>query len=804
MIPSSSAKRDNSDSPSPGRQETSPGFRHPQPDRSSSTTSSAHPSKRRRVALACSTCRNRKSRCDGSRPKCSLCSELGCDCVYQQVGSSSNLTVGKDYVAQLEHRIESIEEFIRPLRQARAANEPDKAYSVQNGASYTPDDTSHCTRESDSVAHVTSQSVNPNAGEMGEVDVSENSIDGMGAIKFTDEEDCGFFGPSSNIAFMRHISRAIARGNTRNPYGPALSPYDRFGGGMMSVSRAQPTTDNLGRRRSGNAAEGVNIYALPPEARTWNLIRKYFLKTGQLLPFIHEQSFCETYFQMKRDNFTKVRRTWLGLLNIILAIATSLSTEGDLPAEKRIEESDIYYQRANGLCDRESRRNTSLEMVQYLLILGQYLQGTQKSVQAWTTHGLAVIAAFQLGLHSPDANQGFSSLEREIRKRTWFGCIMLDRTLSMTFGRPCMIPESYVKLGMPVKDMQMLGPTLQIEPGPQRDAYFFTAAIKLYVVMYNVIDKCYGQNLGFEHAPTTVHVVSQVLEGEHQLEEWRIQLLPTLGLKISHKPFTPEDAERMDPNNVIAERFNIVLLLRYHNLRILLHRKFLEKFLDAYGASDSGNEEKKLLQQVGISSVHNCVESAIMIISTVHTLASSPGWKRELLGAWNYSLYYTFNAGLVIFGALLVSSKESIHDPSQWSVVDRARPYLDIAVDALKRLDSGNRVIERCVEYLSQISVVLMALTSNGPIPNTSSGMYPPSYGPNLGATPTSQSMSNMPGRYNFNNQSPVGVDLGEFMIDSDLDFLGKLFDLNRNVVDAHGLDGAEPTDAQRGSFSVG
>lgn len=82
--------------------------------------------------------------------------------------------------------------------------------------------------------------------------------------------------------------------------------------------------------------------------------------------------------------------------------------------------------------------------------------------------------------------------------------------------------------------------------------------------------------------------------------------------------------------------------------------------------------------------------------------------------------------------------------------------------------------------------------------------MYPPSYGPNLGATPTSQSMSNMPGRYNFNNQSPVGVDLGEFMIDSDLDFLGKLFDLNRNVVDGHGLDSAEPTDAQRGSFNVG
>lgn len=94
----------------------------------------------------------------------------------------------------MEHRIESIEEFIRPLRQARAAGEPDKAYPVHNGAAYTPDDENHSTRDGESVAHVTSQSVNPNAGEMGEVDASENSIDGMGAIKFTDEEDCGFFG----------------------------------------------------------------------------------------------------------------------------------------------------------------------------------------------------------------------------------------------------------------------------------------------------------------------------------------------------------------------------------------------------------------------------------------------------------------------------------------------------------------------------------------------------------------------------------------------------------------------------------
>jgi hypothetical protein len=76
---------------------------------------------------------------------------------------------------------------------------------------------------------------------------------------------------------------------------------------------------------------------------------------------------------MKRENFKKVRRTWLGLLNIVLAITASLSAENDIPAELRIRDSDIYYQRANGLCDRESKRNASLEMGMWKIINGIYL-----------------------------------------------------------------------------------------------------------------------------------------------------------------------------------------------------------------------------------------------------------------------------------------------------------------------------------------------------------------------------------------------------------------------------------------------
>ncbi|KAJ6164235.1 hypothetical protein N7470_002907 [Penicillium chermesinum] len=47
----------------------------------------------------------------------------------------------------------------------------------------------------------------------------------------------------------------------------------------------------------------------------------------------------------------------------------------------------------------------SLEGLQFLVMIGQYLHGTQKSVQAWTIHGLAARAALQLGLHSRHASQ---------------------------------------------------------------------------------------------------------------------------------------------------------------------------------------------------------------------------------------------------------------------------------------------------------------------------------------------------------------------------------------------------------------
>lgn len=160
--------------------------------------------------------------------------------------------------------------------------------------------------------------------------------------------------------------------------------------------------------------------------------------------------------------------------------------------------------------------------------------------------------------------------------------------------------------------------------------------------MYHIIDTCYGQNLGLEEVAEDSEVLSLVLAEERRLDALRTQILHELPLRIYDSPLQPRDVEGLRMENLIVERFNIVISLRYHNVRILLHRPILEKILDAYAKSHSPDtSEKSILHQMGVRNIEACVDSAKIIVSSVHNVVLSTGWRRDLLGAWNYSLFYS-------------------------------------------------------------------------------------------------------------------------------------------------------------------
>jgi hypothetical protein len=135
----------------------------------------------------------------------------------------------------------------------------------------------------------------------------------------------------------------------------------QLSGGVMSVSRPGSPAGRASSHQNGHQRVNVNIYALPKESRTRELLNHYFSTTGLLFPYLHEQTFWDTYEFMRRNQFTKVRRTWLGLLNIVLALATSTRVTNDTNAGRRVQESDVYYQRALGICENQILRASSLE-----------------------------------------------------------------------------------------------------------------------------------------------------------------------------------------------------------------------------------------------------------------------------------------------------------------------------------------------------------------------------------------------------------------------------------------------------------
>lgn len=61
-------------------------------DDTMSVSTSSRPTKRKRVALACDNCRERKIKCDGSKPICSPCNKRGeppGQCVYTVIAGAA-------------------------------------------------------------------------------------------------------------------------------------------------------------------------------------------------------------------------------------------------------------------------------------------------------------------------------------------------------------------------------------------------------------------------------------------------------------------------------------------------------------------------------------------------------------------------------------------------------------------------------------------------------------------------------------------------------------------------------------------
>ncbi|KAL5119955.1 hypothetical protein ACEQ8H_002053 [Pleosporales sp. CAS-2024a] len=163
------------------------------------------------------------------------------------------------------------------------------------------------------------------------------------------------------------------------------------------------------------------------------LMDAYFEDYHVSYPFLHEATFRAQYHEIIAR---PAQRSWDMLYHAVLALgAWSLNKD-------HVGLEDYLYRRALTLGQHESVfEAANLTTVQALVLLSNLSQKRNSPNTGWNLLGLAVRTALSLALHRELPHWNISLLDREIRRRVWWGLFIFDSGASTTFGRAIMLPD---------------------------------------------------------------------------------------------------------------------------------------------------------------------------------------------------------------------------------------------------------------------------------------------------------------------------------------------------------------------------
>lgn len=448
--------------------------------------------------------------------------------------------------------------------------------------------------------------------------------DGL-AITFVEEQAAVYFGESSNIRFVRYLLGAMSSlWGIKKPKGPSS---------IANKSIRKRHLDDAANQPSPRAVSSASAQ-LPPPDELEELLHLFLNTTGLLFPIFHEPTFWGYYKEFKESGYKKIGRAWLGMLNMMMAMATNVGSGKSVGSKERFEQSLVFYHRATALCSSYALRTVSIESVQYLLLQTFYLQGTPRAVQAWNIHGLCVRNALALGLHCDQANSGLDPIAKETYKRTWQAIYCADKVMSVTFGRPGAVPDYYMTSAsiehwppsrFPTTDQQTETMRLKSE--------LLRVSMQLYKVMGDSITRQYNSNLGLSSDLDGVSTIQAATDLRKQLRQWAASLPAEFGLLNSDSP------ELAQPSMI--NRIRTILTMRYHNLNIIIHRPLLCLTLQYLSKHDpAANKDLPYTAQLAMAEAFECVASADTTINIIATGLESSTENETNLGVWFFTLYY--------------------------------------------------------------------------------------------------------------------------------------------------------------------
>lgn len=448
------------------------------------------------------------------------------------------------------------------------------------------------------------------------------------------------------MGFMNRVKRVIDR---------QVTPPDSHRSSQPVAARGWQTVPKL-RSTQQQQEQHQNLdYVLPSRQRADRLLDTYWRLVDTLYPFLDKEEVLKTYRCLwTGEPLGSEAQTFLCLLNVIFSIACIL--EPSISREERVSSADIFYQRARELLSFGLIQRQSMLTVQCLLVLGQYLQSTDDPQQCWVYVGLAIRIAQSLGLDLPSTSaQAPTARQKDLLRKVWYGCVLLDRALSMTFGRPMMItsqaasavPRPMVHLD--AAECACSGNSTAMSAAS--DLHFFIESLKLYELMNETLLTIYSPLSRDEpnDDPYAVYFGSlgaraagKVFEMDCKFWLWSRDL-------PSHLQYHAATQKAM-----VNERQTNVLWLRYRHGRILLLRPILSQFCSRNDSSAESLAES-MPSKIAFQCSVMCVKTALETIEFLDSRMEGQLQEEldDLLPAWWYNIFYIYTAATVLVAARL-------------------------------------------------------------------------------------------------------------------------------------------------------
>ncbi|KAL4899620.1 hypothetical protein BDW74DRAFT_189000 [Aspergillus multicolor] len=664
-----------------------------------------HRPKRRKIAVACDECRVRKVRCDGVQPACGPCmkrADRGARCRY--TGEPEKKRAAESYITSLENRIKDLEGagpvYVPGFSEAnglRQAGTPNKTLGSTAGETLLLQSSlSQATSVNSAEFSLgTLPACSPLFGNPGGNLISRNpgrrtskptgSTEGINAMMGSVEERPSqeFFGSSSAASFMRQIKTAVDR-KVSSPQ-QDTEPANDLGLGASFLSPQRKRTS------------AIHDYVLPSRKTADSLIDVYWQYVFPLYPLVDSIHLQEEYARLWTGEGPQSDENMLMCtFNVIFALACQLADF--IAPDERESSAASFFSRAKDLLHFSLWDSGSASLIQCLLLMAQYLQSTNSAHQCWIVTGLAVRNAQSMGLHLPQTISRLQSpQEQQLARKIWHGCVLMDRVISMTFGRPAMITKASARsVPLPVTvDEEYIASssdTQMTQPANQPSIMsFYAKSLELYEILNDILLSLYKPTpdepddvYGFIFTKDNNEHALTIFELDRALNKWSRSLPPHL----RGEPAAGSNAS-------IFYRQSVVLRARFLHVRMLLFRPILSKYCTS---RDTATDPLIALtdsfpQRVALQCSIICVNVAREIIDLIYGNIPSDGTSGPL-PAWWYNILYVYTAATVIIASRLCPP---ILDEVTEAAITRS---WNDALEILRKYQSYSTSARRCVAAL--------------------------------------------------------------------------------------------------------